>query len=188
MMHLKLASRSPRRRELLEEAGYTFDLVDVDVDETIEEVLDPVECARRLAKRKAVAGAQCVEAGWVLGADTLVVLGTKILGKPVDRSDAKAMLHDLSGSRHEVITGVCLVEARTGETFVDAEVTKIVMRPMSESEIGAYVATGESDDKAGAYAIQENGDRFVESMEGSYTNVVGLPMELLGRMVEEVTP
>ena len=187
MMHLRLASRSPRRRELLQEAGYSFDLVDVDVDETVEDALDPVAWARLLAERKAIAGAACVEDGWVLGADTVVALGARVLAKPVDRDDARGMLRDLSATNHEVITGVCLCHAATGARLVDADVTKIVMRSMTDGEIDAYVATGESDDKAGSYAIQETADRFVESIEGSYTNVVGLPMELLGRMVREAS-
>ena len=185
MKPLFLASRSPRRRQLLTEAGIAFALIDVEVDESLDAPLPPIETARVLAERKARAGAELVEDGLVLGSDTIVALGERVLGKPDDRAHARAMLGDLSGQTHRVITGVALIDAATGDARVEADITEVLMRPMTPEEIAAYVATGESDDKAGAYAIQEKGDAFVERYEGSYSNVVGLPMELLGRMLAE---
>lgn len=185
-MRLHLASRSPRRRQLLAEAGIAFELVDVDVDETLDHPLPPIEVARHLAERKARAGAGVVRDGWVLGADTIVALGERVLGKPEDRAHARAMLTDLAGSTHRVVTGVCFVEAAGDRVVIDADVTEVVMRPMTADEIAAYVATGESDDKAGSYAIQEKGDAFVERIDGSYSNVVGLPMELVTRILREL--
>ncbi len=167
------------------ESGRPFESLDLDVDEMVEEELPPEAYARCLAERKAMAGAATLSAGWVLGADTIVVVGGRILGKPASRDEARAMLGRLSGTRHEVITGVCLCDAGTGARIVEAGVTEIVMRPMDPAEVDAYVDSGESDGKAGAYAIQETGDRFVERIDGSYTNVVGLPMELLDRMLQE---
>ena len=180
---LILASRSPRRRHLLQEAGIPFSCLDLDVDETLDESLPPAIYAEILAERKARAGAARCLQGRVLGADTVVAVGGTILGKPRDRDDARRMLRLLSGTTHEVITGVCLVDAPNGAADARHATTRITMRAMTEDEIAAYVASGESDDKAGAYAIQENGDRFVERVEGSYSNVVGLPMELLQTML-----
>lgn len=178
MTRLWLASRSPRRRALLRGAGIPFEVVDVEVDETPPPGLEPEAVARELALRKARAGAGRAGQGWVLGADTLVVLGDRILGKPRDRRDASSMLAALSARPHRVVTGVALV-GPGGAEFSGYDVTHVVMRPMSPGEIRAYVDSGESDDKAGAYAIQEAGDRFVERLDGSWSNVVGLPMELL---------
>ncbi|MAG55533.1 MAG: septum formation protein Maf [Planctomycetes bacterium] len=183
MIRLHLASRSPRRRQLLQEAGIPFQLLDVDVEETVVGDPAPRAIAAALAEKKARAGAALVAKGVVLGSDTVVALDGRALGKPADRGHACEMLRDLAGSIHSVITGVSLVDAATGRALTETDETRVVMRGMTEAEITAYVASGESDDKAGGYAIQETGDRFVERIEGSYTNVVGLPMELLERML-----
>jgi septum formation protein len=181
MPRLHLASRSPRRRKLLEEAGIPYVPLDVEVDETSDESLAPEDLVVELARRKAMAGASLCHEGWVLGADTLVVLGERMLGKPADRREAERTLASLSGVEHRVLTGVALVDA-AGDGSRDLAgfaCTRVTMRRLDPEEIRAYVASGEADDKAGAYAIQENGGRFVERIEGSWSNVVGLPIELV---------
>ena len=191
---LVLASASPRRRALLSEAGLSFEVRPADVDETLAPGTTALEGAQLLARKKAWAVARSLPAGsFCIGSDTIVVLGEggaeELLGKPVDPADAERMLRSLSGSRHRVITGVCVVRAgRTPEealVLVEAETTWVHMRAISEEEVAAYVASGEWEDKAGGYAIQETADRFVTRLEGSFDAVVGLPvpltLELLAR-------
>lgn len=177
-----LASRSPRRHSLLESLGFRFDIVAADVDETPAPGMAPVQVAVDLARRKAMAVAASWPTRKVIGADTIVVLDGRLLGKPDDAADARAMLRALSGTTHEVITGVCLVHASSGVAEEGAERTRVTMRPMSDEEIEAYVASGESFGKAGAYAIQESGDRFVSALVGPYDNVVGFPCDLFRRL------
>jgi septum formation protein len=174
---LVLASRSPRRTELLLELGIPFEVRPVDIDETVDPALAKGRAVEDLARRKAFATPR-KSGEWVIAADTLVYLGEKPLGKPTDREDARRMLQGLSGSRHAVISGVALIGAG-GRMVLGHEVTEVVMRPLSASEIDRYVESGECDDKAGAYAIQETGDRFIAALGGSWSNVVGLPMGLL---------
>jgi septum formation protein len=173
-----LASQSPRRRELLERAGIRFAVRVADVDESVREGEAPQTYVRRLAAQKAMAvrreGEECV-----LAADTTVVLGEEILGKPADAADAARMLRALAGRSHEVITGICL--RRGGEIYIDAAVTVVHFAPMTEGEIAAYVATGEPMDKAGGYGIQGLASRYVTGIEGCYFNVVGLPVSLVCR-------
>ncbi len=139
---------------------------------------------RRLAEAKARAvAATAGDVDLVLGADTVAVAGREILGKPVDREDARRLLRLLCGDRHRVLTGLALVTIADGAVRTDVVETAIMMRPLSDREIDAYVESGESDGKAGAYAIQETGDRFVTGIDGSYTNVVGLPLERLSVML-----
>ena len=139
-----------------------------------------------LAYMKATASIEShgLRRGLVLGADTIVVLGDEIIGKPADEADARRILSQLSGAEQRVMTGVALVDAATGRRWLAHDVTRLRMRRMTPQEIDAYVAGGEAMGKAGAYAIQETGDRYVEQMDGSMTNVVGLPMELLERMLK----
>lgn len=173
-MDLVLASQSPRRSELLRSAGISFRVQVADVDETPLPGEPAVEYVRRLARAKALA----VQGELVLGADTVVVVDGQILGKPVDREDAARMLRLLSGRSHQVITGICLA----GETVVvDHETTQVNFSSLSGKEISAYVGTGEPMDKAGAYAIQGFASCFVERIEGSYSNVVGLPVAMVYR-------
>jgi septum formation protein len=188
MKALYLASQSPRRRQLLAEAGIPFHALDLDVDETIPPDLahDPPRVAALLAERKARAAIPLVRDGWILGADTIVRLEGVILGKPRDRAEARAMLRALSGSTHGVITGVCLLHVPGGACQVEVEETRVTMRALEAGEIDAYVESGESDGKAGAYAIQETADRFVTRLDGSYSNVVGLPMERVTRLLLEL--
>jgi septum formation protein len=173
---LLLASRSPRRSELLHNAGIPFTVRIADVDETIRDGEVPEEYAQRVAEQKAIA----VQAGpgdVVLGADTIVVIDDQILGKPADAFDAVRMLRLLQGRRHDVITGICVRKANT--LVRDWAATRVWFTPVSDDEIREYVASGEPMDKAGAYAIQGLASKFIERIDGSYANVVGLPVALV---------
>ena len=173
-----LASQSPRRRDLLERAGISFTVRAVEIDERVREQEAPQQYVRRLAVGKAMAVPR--EAGaCVLAADTTVVLGSEMLGKPADDKEAARMLTALAGRSHEVITGICLFYRQ--ELFIDAAVTTVHFGAMTAEEIESYVATGEPMDKAGAYAIQGIASRYITGIEGCYSNVVGLPVSLVCR-------
>ncbi len=194
-MKLVLASASPRRRELLRQAGFEFEVQAAQIDESPHSGEDAIAYVTRLAREKA----EAVLAQWndpeaiVLGADTVVVVDGEILGKPADAADAARMLRLLGGRTHRVVTGVALVsaarinvsgaETRT-EAKVAAEVTAVQMRALADEEIAAYIATGEPMDKAGAYAIQGRAARWIPRIEGCYFNVVGLPLALVSAMLE----
>jgi septum formation protein len=180
---LVLASRSPRRAELLTAAGIPFVVRAADIDETPLPGELPRDYVLRMAEEKARA-VPAAEAETVLAADTTVVLGTEILGKPVDAADAARMLRALAGQRHEVLTGVCMLRA-DGEMALEVASTAVWFSAMSAREIEEYVASGEPLDKAGAYAIQGIASRWVERIEGSYGNVVGLPVALVYRLLGE---
>lgn len=184
---LILASSSPRRRELMKELGIPFRIEPSDVDEIFDRSWSPRDTAIILAERKALAVAERIEKGIVLGADTVVAINDETIGKPADRAHAERILARLSGTRQAVITGVCLVDAYTGKKVSDAETTWVTMKEMTEQEIAEYVASGESDGKAGAYAIQDTGDRYVEKIEGPMDNVVGLPLELVRRLLIDIS-
>jgi septum formation protein len=186
MKRLLLASASPRRRDLLAQLGYPFQVATPDVEEQLDVDCSPAELAQRLACLKAECVARRFPDAVVLGADTLVAMGRDVVGKPADRRDAIRILGRLSGSRHCVITGVCVLDASSGRKLVAAEETWVTMRRMSAAEIKAYVDSGEALGKAGAYAIQETGDRYVEKVEGSFSNVVGLPLELISPMLKSL--
>jgi septum formation protein len=183
-----LASASPRRKELLAQAGYQFEVVPANIPEERRAKEAPVDFVTRLAREKAQAvfdqlRIACSEGALiVLGADTIVVTAEEILGKPVDSSDAARMLRLLSGRTHQVITGVCLI-SKEG-TQVAAETTLVSMRDISEKEIVDYIATGEPMDKAGAYAIQGHAARWIPRIEGCYFNVVGLPLARVASMID----
>ena len=177
---LILASASPRRSELLRAAGIEFTVRVADIDETVLPGESPGDYVRRLAREKAQAVAQAGE--MVLGADTTVVIGGEIAGKPVDAEDARRMLKLLSGQWHEVLTGVSLI--RSGQIISEVAVTRVKFSELTEAEIDWYVSTGEPMDKAGAYGIQGYASRFVEGIEGNYSNVVGLPVQLVYQMLE----
>lgn len=176
-----LASGSPRRRELISGLGWDFRVVSPRVTETKKDGELPADLVKRLALEKAAEVASRFPRRWVIGADTVVVLGERVLGKPKDEADARAMLRLLSGATHSVFTGVALISPR-GEKTAEAEETKVTFRPLGDSEIASYVACGESMDKAGAYAIQGRGTLLAERVEGCYFNVVGLPLFLLSSM------
>lgn len=188
MKRLILASASPRRRELLANAGFTFAVVPAAVDETYPGGEDPAAFAERLALVKAEQVAQRFtgQAGVVvLGADTVVVADTAVLGKPASPAAARDMLRKLSGTSHRVITGVALAAPETSRRAVGHEVTCVFFRALTEEEIAAYVATGEPLDKAGAYAAQGRAARFITRVEGCYFNVVGLPVALVDRLLKD---
>ena len=174
MKKIILASASPRRRELLTTAGVEFEVLVSEADETIPEGTAPKDAAMMTAEKKALAVAEKCTDSVVIGADTIVVIDDKILGKPKDSADAYAMLRMLSGREHEVITGVCITDGEKTERF--AQVSKVRFYELTDEEITAYVATKESDDKAGAYGIQGRGCVLVEGIEGDYFNIVGLPV------------
>ena len=174
---LILASASPRRAQLLKAAGIRFETRAADVDETPLPGELPDAYVQRLAREKAEAVARTAPGRIVLGADTTVVVDRRILGKPADAAQARAMLEQLAGRPHEVLTGVALSGA--GEPAVAVASTAVWFAPMTSEDIAWYVETGEWHDKAGAYGIQGRISRFVARVEGSYTNVVGLPVALV---------
>jgi len=177
-----LASRSPRRSELLAAAGIPFEVLAADVDETPHAAEDPAAYVERLAIAKARAVLALCPGARVLGADTTVTIDGEILGKPVDEADARRMLRLLSGRAHDVHTGVALVSASGVRSAVDA--TRVWLDVMTDEDISWYVATGEPVDRAGAYAIQGLASRFVTRIEGSYSNVVGLPVALVSSILK----
>lgn len=170
-----LASQSPRRADLLRAAGMAFDVRVADVPEDVLAGEPPSEYVTRLAVAKARAVFRPGDV--VLGADTTVVVDGEVLAKPADAADATRMLRRLAGRTHEVLTGICVLDDRALRT--DVARTVVEFAPMSDAEIAWYVASGEPMDKAGAYGIQGRASRFVRRIEGSYANVVGLPVELV---------
>lgn len=175
MDNLILASQSPRRQQLMEQAGYLFRVVAADVDETNPEGMTGEQVPQFLAHKKAIAIAERYPDAVILAADTVVLLGDRILGKPADAADAIAMLHDLSGNVHRVVTGVCILEKDQVQQF--SSVTEVYFRPLSKEQILHYVAVYEPFDKAGSYAIQEwIGMVGIEKINGDYYNVMGLPV------------
>ncbi len=182
---LILASASPRRAELLTAARIPFETLPVDIDETPLPGETPDAHVRRLAAEKARAAAAQRPGATVLGADTVVVVDDRILGKPRDAADAAAMLRALSGRAHEVLTGVAVHGPSASPTVIEIARTRVWFCPLSEQDISHYVASGEPLDKAGAYAIQGIASRFVERIDGSYSNVVGLPVALVHRILRE---
>jgi septum formation protein len=183
---LVLASASPRRQELLRSAGFSFTVQAADIDETPLAGEAACDCAERLAREKALAVSRTRPHDTVLGADTIVVVDDAILGKPRDAGDAARMLRLLSGRVHAVITGVCVVEGSESQRLRTAsETTLVTMSVLSDEEIRGYVATGEPMDKAGAYAIQGLAARWIPRIKGDYSNVVGLPVALVYRMLRE---
>jgi septum formation protein len=190
---LVLASASPRRRELLAQAGFSFEVHPAQIPEEPKPNEDPIAYVTRLAREKAQAVFAQLSANpetaanlTVLGADTTVTLDNRILGKPEDPADAARILRLLSGRTHLVITGVAVVTA--ARTEVAAEVTGVKFLTLSEEEIAAYVASGEPMDKAGAYAIQGRAARWIPRIEGDYFNIVGLPLALVSTLLESSKP
>lgn len=175
---------SPRRIELLRGLPYDFEVIPSAAAEAQDEALTPRELAQLNAYRKARLVAKRFPDALVLGADTVVCLGTKCLGKPADRPEAVRMLAELSGRTHEVITGVCLVHLREHRQKLFAEGTEVTFRDLKPAVIEEYLSSINPLDKAGAYAIQEGGDRLVGEIFGSYTNVIGLPMERVREELE----
>ncbi len=183
-----LASASPRRRDLLTQAGYTFEVVPSDVDESAFEgsAASPQEHAEALALAKARSVARRYPDALVIGADTIVDCDGEIIGKAADAEEAEAITRKLFRAPHKVITGLALVRLRDNTQVVRSDVTVVYPRKMTEDQIARHIAGGSWEGKAGAYAIQETGDDFVDHIEGSLTNVMGLPMELLERLLRDV--
>ena len=194
-MRLILASASPRRAELLRAAGYSFDVVVVDVDERVRPDESPQDYVRRLAMEKSARAYDAVSGrsrrppegrhSVILAADTAVVVDGEILGKPVDDEDARRMLRRLSGREHEVMTGVSLRAAEVESGGV--ETTRVEVARLSSDDVEWYVRSGEGRDKAGAYAIQGLASRFIPRISGSYSNVVGLPVATVSRLLRSVS-
>lgn len=182
-MRLVLASASPRRAELLAAAGFEFDVVPASIDETPHPNESPADYVRRVAREKAAWTAGRRPDAVILAADTVVVADGQILGKPASDADAMRMLHLLSGAEHVVQTAVVI--RANGREACDLDATRVHFLPMSGEEISWYVGTGEPHGKAGAYAIQGRAARFIDSIEGSWSNVVGLPLAVVYRMLKE---
>jgi septum formation protein len=181
---LVLASQSPRRSEILRQAGISFTVRAAPVDETPLPGEPPEEYVQRLAETKALAVPSAPDEV-VLGADTTVVVDGQMLGKPADSADARRMIAMLAGRRHRVMTGICL--KRGAETVRRCAVTEVWFAPMSAAEIEAYAASGEPMDKAGGYAIQGLASKYVEKIDGCYFNVMGLPVALVYRFFKYFT-
>lgn len=187
MSHLReklvLASGSPRRAEILKRAGWPHEIIVAGIDETVLPNEDPAAYVQRLARSKAEAVANRVGEGWVLGADTTVVVANEILGQPVDDAEARRMLRLLNAKWHDVLTGVAVVKVG-GETRVAFETTRVRFAEMSEKEIDWYIATREPFGKAGGYGIQGKAALFIEEIEGDYFNIMGLPIRLVYELTD----
>ncbi len=185
MTQLILASASPRRTELFNQVGLNFEVIPSTIDEEQFYHLPGEERTLVLAREKAQSVGSQLDAGLVIGADTVVMLDGDLLEKPKDEEDAYRMLSLLSGSHHQVVTGVALLDASNGSGIARKKVTEVFFRELTDREIRAYIHTGEPMDKAGAYGIQGKGALFVEKIDGCYFNVMGLPLSLLGEMLFE---
>jgi septum formation protein len=183
---LILASASPRRRELLAQAGYLFDVQPSSLTESRRPEEDAIRFATRLAREKAEEVFARRQPAIVLGADTVVVCDGEVMGKPANPADAERMLLLLAGRTHQVVTGVAVVWGSSSPPSIEvaAELTQVTMRTLSPEEVSRYVATGEPMDKAGAYAIQGYAARWIPRISGCYFNVVGLPLALVATMLE----
>lgn len=182
---LILASKSPRRAEILQAAGWDFEAVAANVDETRQPDEDSVSYVRRLAQLKGERIAEQFPDTLVLAADTIVLIDNEILGQPGDEETAQRMLRFLSGQWHQVLTGVALVRTESPCLLVEHEVTRVRFAELSAKEIEWYVSTGEPLDKAGAYAIQGRAAPFIEEIQGDYFNIVGLPIRLVYEMIRK---
>ncbi len=183
---LILASKSPRRKYLLEQAGISFKVIPSDIDETADTMSSPQIYVKLLSEAKAEAVSKQYPGKWVIGADTIVVKDGKILGKPVSKADARKMLNTLSGQIHKVFTGYTICCKKKGKKFSETVTTEVLFKELTDDEIEWYIHTSEPFDKAGAYAIQGLGTFLVKSINGSYTNVVGLPVcEVIEFLIRE---
>lgn len=186
MQPIILASTSPRRKELMQKLPWPFEIKTKEVIETMNPSLSPEENVKALAYKKAKAVAKEETTSWVIGADTIVCYKDQILGKPQDEKGAQEMLNALKGNWHEVITGVAIVQEKTGISQVFYVRTKVKMAAMTAKEIADYIASKEPMDKAGSYGIQGLGSRYIEGIEGDYFNVVGLPVSSLYQQLKQL--
>ena len=176
-----VASASPRRKELLSMAGYEFDVVPSDADENLPDDISPEEAVRELSKRKAFSVYDENKGAVVLGCDTVVALGNKIIGKPQDKKEAFEMLSSLSDKKHRVYTGVCITDGDKTEIFTGT--ADVEFYRLSDETINSYIATNDPMDKAGSYGIQGIGSLLIKSMDGDYFSVVGLPLSRTARVL-----
>ena len=180
-----LASGSPRRNSLLRDSGLIFRSKPVKIDETLRNDMPIAKVVIEVAERKAFEAAEDEKEGWIIGADTVVVIDGEILGKPVDAEDVRSMLRKLSGRTHSVITGFSVLHIPVKECYSDFESTEVTFHSISEEEIEAYISTGEPFDKAGAYGIQGAGCMLVKKIDGCFFNVVGLPISKLRQIMKD---
>ncbi|MBW2039682.1 MAG: septum formation protein Maf [Deltaproteobacteria bacterium] len=183
---LILASSSPRRRSLLSSLGFEFGVIPAEVNEIPSSHESPKDFALRVAERKALVIGEKYPQNWIIGADTVVAIGGEILGKPRGKDEAKRMLERLADKEHLVITGYCLLKLADGKRIEGAEETRVKIKSLEEREMDWYINTGEPFDKAGGYAIQGKGAFMVEWIQGSYTNVVGLPLCQLIELLKDL--
>ncbi len=183
-----LASASPRRRQLLVEAGYKFTVVRPDIDESSfpADRIAPCKYAEQLALAKAKSIAQKYPDSPVIGADTIVDSRGEIIGKPADAIEARRIIRRLFSEPHKVVTGLAICRFRDGFEIVTCDSTTVYPRQLTEDQIDEHIRSGRWKDKSGAYAIKENGDEFIERIEGSLTNVMGLPIELIERLLRRI--
>lgn len=187
MPELILASKSPRRSELLADYGYDFRVQPPQVPEPplTDQLADPTDLVQTLAHFKAIQVAKRFPKAVVLAADTVAALAGRVFGKPEDQDHARQILSTLAGTRHEVITGVAIIHLQASKKLIYHERTAIHMRPLTDHQLDQYIRSGAWQGKAGAYAIQEGADQYIQRIDGSFSNVVGLPMELTKRMLEQ---
>ncbi len=187
MNKIILASASPRRQQLLSQIGLLFTVIPSNLDEVIDQSMEPSEVAIALARQKCIdIATQAKHDSFVIGADTIVVCDSKLLGKPENEQEAFEMLKKLNGNWHEVVTGVCLCRTSDMKILCEYETTRVKIADKSDDFIKAYIATGEPFDKAGAYGIQGYGSLLVERIDGDYFNVMGLPVFRLSCMLEKM--
>ncbi len=184
-MEIILASNSPRRKELLTKAGYLFKVVPSTVEEVVDPSLMPKDNVASLAKQKCLDVAAKYPHALIIGADTIVVFNNQIYGKPQSEADAYRMLKTLENQTHEVMTGVCV--SYQGKVINEVAVSKVTFKQMTEKDILDYIETQEPNDKAGAYAIQGIGKKYIEKFEGDYDNIVGLPMQLIDSIISKLS-
>ena len=187
MRKIILASGSPRRKELLADAGIKFDIDVSDYEEDMTLDLPPHELAKYLSLGKARTVAGRYKDAIIVAADTFVVLKGEVLGKPHTKEKAEEMLEKLSGQIHSVVTGFTIIDTATGKTISEAHESKLYFREILPEEIDEYVNSGEPLDKAGAYAVQGGGGKFVEKIEGDYTNIIGIPMKAFLERLKQIT-
>ena len=185
-MKIILASASPRRKVLLKELFPDFEVRPADIEEVTLAGETPIQSAERLAMEKALKARETSKEGFILAADTLVTINGLVFGKPKDPIEAEEMLKTLMGKTHSVITAFCILDASNGKAVVRSVESRVTIKNLSQEEISAYIESKEPFDKAGAYAVQEKGGMFVEKVEGSYTNVVGLPMDEVRESFEKL--
>jgi len=184
---LFLASKSPRRKKLLQQLNLKFKVISVEIDESRKGKETPVNMVKRLAEEKLIASMKNIGEGIIITADTIVVLNGEILGKPLDRAEAKKMLNTLSGKTHIVYTGFVVCNTKTGKSITDYEKTFVTFRKLGSKEIENYIKSGSPMDKAGAYGIQDDfGAVFIKKINGDYYNVVGLPISKLYKNLIDV--